>query len=188
MLFIRVFLSISEFWEAVQAGEFEQWLIPETPESTRRMLSRTMNIEEKQLDRGKQLIKGLTIARHKRNDNYRRVWKTLEPEIANSQSIVATWSANDCPSQVIWGSDDRLIDRSGADVLVKVLPDSQLDMLENHGHSVNIECPKEFAELIVKFREAKRKGLEAAAAKNKGKGRNEVKDRLLDSQEGEDVV
>ena len=176
----------SEFWDAVQNGEFEQWLIPETPESTKLMLSRTMNIEDKHLELGGQLIKGLTLMRHKRNENYRRVWKTMEPEIENSQAIVATWAANDCPSQVIWGSDDRIIDRSGAEVLVKILPDSQLDMLENHGHSVNIECPREFADLIVKFRQGKRKSLEAAASKN-GQ-RAGTSDRLLARQDSEDVV
>ena len=124
--------------------------------------------------------------RHKRNENYRRVWKNMEPEIENSQAIVATWAANECPSQVIWGSDDRIIDKSGAQVLVKILPDSQLDMLENHGHSVNIECPREFADLIVKFREGKRKSLEAAASKNgKQAGTN---DRLLARQDSDDIV
>jgi len=170
----------SEFWDAVIAGEFEQWLLPESPESTRRMLSRTMNIEEKQLERGQQLIKGLTMMRSKRNENYRRVWKNFEPEIVNSQSIVASWSANECPSQVIWGSDDRIIDKSGADVLVKILPDAQVDMLDNHGHSVNMECPKEFADLVVQFRDGKKKSLEAAASKN-GTGQ-----RLLAKRDSED--
>lgn len=176
----------SEFWEAVQAGEFEQWLIPKTPESTKLMLSRTMNIEEKQLERGQQLIKGLSIMREKRNENYRRVWKSMEPEIVNSKSIVATWAANECPSQIVWGSDDRIIDRSGAELLAKVLPDSQMDILEDHGHSINIECPKELADVIVKFRESKRKGLEAAAIKNGEK--EDFKDRLLDRSDSDDLV
>ena len=143
--------------DVVEKGDFESWLIPETPEDTKLMLSRLMNVDDKQLERGSRLIQGLTHLRGERNETYRRVWRLFEPEIEKSAATVAAWNRIECPAQVIWGLDDRIVDASGANVLVDTLPDCRLDSMNAHGHAVNKECPEELAQLVVEFRDCQKK-------------------------------
>lgn len=55
------------------------------------------------------------------------------------------------PTQIIWGRQDQVLDVSGAEVLSNAIPGSQVEVLENCGHSVVMERPRKSAKLIVDF-------------------------------------
>ncbi|XP_074494141.1 monoacylglycerol lipase abhd6-A-like isoform X2 [Sebastes fasciatus] len=55
------------------------------------------------------------------------------------------------PVQVIWGTEDKLLDVSGATVLQESLPNCQVALLDNCGHSLTVEQPKKTAKLIMDF-------------------------------------
>ncbi|XP_037611883.1 monoacylglycerol lipase abhd6-B-like [Sebastes umbrosus] len=55
------------------------------------------------------------------------------------------------PVQVIWGTEDKLLDVSGATVLQESLPNCQVTLLDNCGHAVTADQPKKTAKLIMDF-------------------------------------
>lgn len=55
------------------------------------------------------------------------------------------------PTQIIWGKQDQVLDVSGADMLAKSITNSQVELLENCGHSVVMERPRKTAKLLVDF-------------------------------------
>jgi len=57
------------------------------------------------------------------------------------------------PSLIIWGTHDRVLHVSGANILKEVMPNSQIALMDNVGHLPMIEDPKESAELYLSFLE-----------------------------------
>lgn len=55
------------------------------------------------------------------------------------------------PMQVIWGKEDQVVDVSGAAVLQAALPNCQVEVFQNCGHSVVLERPRKAAKLIMDF-------------------------------------
>lgn len=55
------------------------------------------------------------------------------------------------PTQVLWGTEDRILDKSGGDVLCRVMPESKCELIEGAGHVPMIEYPEETAELFLTF-------------------------------------
>lgn len=52
-----------------------------------------------------------------------------------------------CPALIICGEKDR-INRKAARELARRLPDARLESIRNAGHEVNVDAPKELAELL----------------------------------------
>jgi pimeloyl-ACP methyl ester carboxylesterase len=57
--------------------------------------------------------------------------------------------AIDVPVTVLWGNRDRLCLPSGAKELVKALPEAKIEMLDDVGHTPQVECPDLVVEAIV---------------------------------------
>ncbi len=55
------------------------------------------------------------------------------------------------PALVIWGARDRVIDVSGADVFARLVPEVEVQVLDNVGHSPMTEAPARTARLIAAF-------------------------------------
>ncbi|KAJ6668187.1 hypothetical protein lerEdw1_015564 [Lerista edwardsae] len=55
------------------------------------------------------------------------------------------------PTQIIWGKNDKATDPSGAELLAKAIPDSQVHILEKCGHFIILERPKKSATLLLEF-------------------------------------
>jgi pimeloyl-ACP methyl ester carboxylesterase len=55
------------------------------------------------------------------------------------------------PTQLIWGVDDTVIERSSAERAARAIPSCRLVILEGVGHSPNVERPDEFVRLLVEF-------------------------------------
>lgn len=156
----------SPFWEAMQAGSFEEWLLPDSVDGLRLMMSRIMLVEEKKLDKTRQLLKGVYKLREPKNNEYRRIWQGLQPEFERADVLVQGWNRNTMPSQIIWGTEDCLIDKSGADVLGEILPNSQTDIMENAPHGINLVDNENLARLVAGFREKARSLGDEACVEN----------------------
>ncbi|XP_042310333.1 monoacylglycerol lipase ABHD6-like [Sceloporus undulatus] len=55
------------------------------------------------------------------------------------------------PTQIIWGKNDKVMDPSGAEILAKAIPDSQMHMLDKCGHFVTLDRPKKSGKVILEF-------------------------------------
>ncbi|XP_053149392.1 monoacylglycerol lipase ABHD6-like [Hemicordylus capensis] len=55
------------------------------------------------------------------------------------------------PTQIIWGTEDKIFDPSEAEILARTIPNSQLHMLEECGHFITLDAPDKSAELLLEF-------------------------------------
>jgi len=70
--------------------------------------------------------------------------RRLEPLHERLQSLAV-------PVLVIWGSDDRLFRASDASVAERVLRHARIERIERCGHCPHIECPAQFAAMVLEF-------------------------------------
>ncbi|XP_028576885.2 monoacylglycerol lipase ABHD6-like [Podarcis muralis] len=55
------------------------------------------------------------------------------------------------PAQIIWGREDKVMDPSGAEMLAKAIPSSQVHMLEKCGHFITLDRPRKLSKLLLEF-------------------------------------
>nr|XP_034962708.1 monoacylglycerol lipase ABHD6-like [Zootoca vivipara] len=55
------------------------------------------------------------------------------------------------PAQIIWGREDKVMDPSGAEMLAKAIPASQVNMLEKCGHFITLDRPRKLSKLLLEF-------------------------------------
>ncbi|MCL2932874.1 MAG: alpha/beta hydrolase [Trichodesmium sp. MAG_R03] len=58
------------------------------------------------------------------------------------------------PTLAIWGSNDRIIPKEKADLLIELMPNTQKVILTDAGHACYIEKTEEFHEHLIKFLES----------------------------------
>ena len=56
-----------------------------------------------------------------------------------------------CPTLIVWGDSDRLIDVRDADVFAELIPDSRKVVFADTGHVAMLERPGEFNDLLADF-------------------------------------
>jgi branched-chain amino acid transport system permease protein len=61
------------------------------------------------------------------------------------------------PVEVLWGTLDPIVSRNDLEKMVTLIPKAKFDLLEGIGHSLIVENPKIFTELLVKFENGLRK-------------------------------
>jgi len=57
----------------------------------------------------------------------------------------------DCPVLLVWGRQDLLVFRSGADRVLETVPGSRLEVIEDCGHCPQLEQPERLAGLVLDF-------------------------------------
>ncbi|XP_053552735.1 monoacylglycerol lipase abhd6-B [Bombina bombina] len=97
-----------------------------------------------------QVLQGLVDVRIPHNEFYRKLFLALVDE-KSRHNLHESMTKIVVPTQIIWGKHDQVLDVSGADVLADSIPGSQVEILENCGHSVVMERPRKTAKLIVDF-------------------------------------
>ncbi len=65
--------------------------------------------------------------------------------------LAAAAAQHPCPTLVIWGDRDRILPAHHLDNVRLVLPHAQTHLLTGIGHMPQIECPDEFAALVLDF-------------------------------------
>ena len=70
------------------------------------------------------------------------MWSLQLPELLRSVTT---------PSMIVWGSDDRIVPHDCGEQYADILCNSQLELVDDAGHVVDLEQPDRLAELIVKF-------------------------------------
>jgi len=58
------------------------------------------------------------------------------------------------PALIVWGDHDRALNDSGAEVLHKLMPNSEVIIMPNMGHLPMLEAPSQAAEDYIKFRDS----------------------------------
>ncbi|XP_037611697.1 monoacylglycerol lipase ABHD6-like [Sebastes umbrosus] len=96
------------------------------------------------------LLRGLLDNRIPNNGFYKELFMEIVGEksrhlLQESLHLITS------PVQVIWGTEDKVLDVSGAAVLQESLPNCQVALLDNCGHSVVLDRPRKVAKLIMDF-------------------------------------
>ena len=76
-----------------------------------------------------------------------RIFETL----ANSMDINPKAATVQAPTLIVWGTEDRALDVSGAEILDGLMPNSQLIVMEGIGHLPMLEVPKQAANDYLAF-------------------------------------
>ncbi|XP_008406495.1 monoacylglycerol lipase abhd6-B-like isoform X2 [Poecilia reticulata] len=97
-----------------------------------------------------QFLRGLLANRIPNNDFYREVFLAIVEE-KSRYLLQEHLNLITAPLQVIWGKNDQVLDVSGATVIQKALPHCQVDLLDNCGHTIALERPRKFANLMLDF-------------------------------------
>ncbi|KAF1392108.1 hypothetical protein PFLUV_G00049110 [Perca fluviatilis] len=109
----------------------------------------------------RQALRGLLDNRTPNNGFYKEVFMEIVGE-KSRHSLQENLHLITSPVQVIWGTEDQVVDVSGAAVLQAALPNCQVALLDNCGHSVALERPRKAAKLIVDFLSAQEVSDESA--------------------------
>ncbi|HSD09405.1 MAG TPA: alpha/beta fold hydrolase [Candidatus Binatia bacterium] len=64
----------------------------------------------------------------------------------------------ECPTLVVWGSEDRFVSPAHGEMLAGEIPGARLEVIPGAGHAVGIERPDELAQKIVAFVADRREG------------------------------
>jgi pimeloyl-ACP methyl ester carboxylesterase len=56
-----------------------------------------------------------------------------------------------CPVLLIWGTRDRMVPHTGAQILLEALPHTHLELLEDVGHCPQLEATDRLLELLLPF-------------------------------------
>ncbi len=94
----------------------------------------------------------LNVLAQERIKNYALESKIFDQIVADS--VEERVRGLSTPTLIVWGEKDRTINVGAADVLHKLLPNSQVIIMPNIGHMPAIESPRETAESYLKFRAA----------------------------------
>lgn len=122
-------------------------LIPSTPQELDDMLRLCCYTP---LNLPRQVLRGLLDNRIPNNGFYKEVFMEIVGE-KSRHSLQENLHLITSPAQVIWGKEDQVVDVSGATVLQAALPNCQVELLDNCGHSVALERPRKAAKLIMDF-------------------------------------
>lgn len=82
--------------------------------------------------------------------SYLEIGHRLLPELRDPFDLEAVRA----PVLLVWGTEDRLVFRTGAERVLATVPGSRLEVLEGCGHCPQIEEADRFAELLLGFVEA----------------------------------
>lgn len=76
---------------------------------------------------------------------YESVLRSLEPVMLGGPD---RYRSITCPTEIVWGGDDRIIDPSGGPVWRDAIEDSRLTVIPEAGHSTMVERPDEVARCV----------------------------------------
>ncbi|ESO99543.1 hypothetical protein LOTGIDRAFT_231126 [Lottia gigantea] len=124
-------------------------LLPVTPSEGQKMFDCV--VYHKQLI-NKQVLQGLMDLRKPKNEFFLSLFKALAKEDCTSL-LEDKASEIKCPTQIIWGKHDEVIDVSGAEVLHKKLANCKhIDIIERAGHSILLDRPGALTKSLLVFR------------------------------------
>jgi len=77
--------------------------------------------------------------------------KVFAELFGNPLALEREMAACSVPTQILWGDDDRILHRSGADILGRILNRAETIVMNRMGHCPMLERPRETAGLYLKF-------------------------------------
>ena len=101
------------------------------------------------------LKKGLAEVAIKKESLYRTIFSQIyrPVDVPPLEEVLKHFSSR---TQIIWGTKDLILHVSGAEILGNVIPDSNIEIIENMGHNPMIENPEETAARYLEFLNSKK--------------------------------
>lgn len=88
-----------------------------------------------------------------RNEDYLSVNKVMRKVflLATKEDLKKDAARIIKPTLIVWGETDRLTPLSDANMLHKLVNNSQLEIIKDIGHSPNVKAPEELSKIIVEY-------------------------------------
>ena len=80
-----------------------------------------------------------------RADDHEVVLRNLEDVMLGDAARFRTVT---CPTEIVWGGDDRIIHPSAAELWQSAIPRSNLTIIDGAGHSTMVERPDEITAIV----------------------------------------
>ncbi|XP_065062071.1 monoacylglycerol lipase ABHD6-like [Rhopilema esculentum] len=98
------------------------------------------------------IVSGLMQARLQAQDFYVKVFEGL---INENERYLLQEKLPDIKTKtmIVWGKHDKALDVSATEVIRDIHPESQIEILDDCGHSIALERPRKLATLITRFLE-----------------------------------
>ncbi|KAK3733846.1 hypothetical protein RRG08_031787 [Elysia crispata] len=124
-------------------------ILPQTPERLQYMLDITHYYSR--IRYPQQILKGVLKLRKQKNDHHLKLANVIISE-ESSTLLENNLHRIECPTQVLWGKEDWVVDLSGLDVIRNKAANLQhVAVLDKCGHAVNLDQPAGIAKNIVFF-------------------------------------
>jgi pimeloyl-ACP methyl ester carboxylesterase len=91
------------------------------------------------------------LQRRRQFDDFPAVERTIHWANAEKQSIQSALPQVEAPTLIVWGRDDRLCPPSDGELMHRLVPGSQLLMLEDCGHYPQLEKPAQVNAALIRF-------------------------------------
>jgi pimeloyl-ACP methyl ester carboxylesterase len=72
-------------------------------------------------------------------------------EFKKTSALESLLNGFNAPTLIVWGKQDRVLHFSGAKILGSIMPDAQVEVIENVGHLPMLERPEETADIYLRF-------------------------------------
>jgi pimeloyl-ACP methyl ester carboxylesterase len=100
-----------------------------------------------------------------------------EGDYTDARPLDERLSASELPVMIIFGAEDQTYDADEAiAVYEEGVPGARIELIEDAGHSPNVETPEEVAKLLLEFADVPPPVEPAATPAKKGEGRKDKKD------------
>ncbi|XP_020651078.3 monoacylglycerol lipase ABHD6 [Pogona vitticeps] len=125
----------------------ENPLIPLTVTTIAGFLKLTMY---KSMKLPNQILRGMLKRREQESNFFVKCFSDLFSE-ENRYQLQDNISKIKTPTLVIWGKNDHVLDPSGAEILARAIPDTQVHVLEKCGHLITLDMPTKAMGFIMDF-------------------------------------
>ncbi|GFS10708.1 monoacylglycerol lipase ABHD6-like [Elysia marginata] len=124
-------------------------ILPQTPEKLQYMLDITHYYSR--IRYPQQILKGVLKLRKQKNDHYLKLANMIIND-EHSTLLESNLHRIECPTQVLWGKEDWVVDVSGLEIIRKKAANLQhVAVLEKCGHAVNLDQPASIAKNLIHF-------------------------------------
>jgi abhydrolase domain-containing protein 6 len=127
-------------------------LLPQTPEDFHKMLDLVLHQNSGTRYLHSRMIGAVLKAHSRHYDQFYKILADIRNGGETREMILDRIERNkNVPSLIIWGKEDQICDASGAKLVKKVSPNTQVIILNKCGHCISVEKPSKCSHFIEKF-------------------------------------
>ncbi|CAF1545700.1 unnamed protein product, partial [Didymodactylos carnosus] len=138
----------TEVFQTIRAGTYDI-LLPSTIEQ----LYTTIGLLSfKKINVPKQILNGYLNIRNRHIEEHSKVLNSLlSYDYQNLDDYYSTLKNIKCPTMILWGYEDKLFTRNGAQYFHNLIPHAEVHIIPDCGHLMADEHPEQIATILTRF-------------------------------------